>query len=104
MITISSRVTPSAVAPPLSPDQEGTQGGDWGSSICRGGSPTHCRARATSIDSCEAVVDRPSSLHSDSPLQTPARCAPADRSSPACGCLICSTACGANSAIVGGGV
>src|SRR5688500_18401745 len=99
---ISSRVTPCHVAPPLSPDQYGTHGGDCGSSICRGGSPTHRRTRATSIDSCEAAVDGSVLLQLPWASQSPARSVPPDRPGPAWGCVICSTAWGANSAIVGG--
>src|SRR5688572_9611204 len=36
----SSPVTPRHVAPPLSPSKKATQGGDRGSSVCRGGVPT----------------------------------------------------------------
>src|SRR5687768_13127919 len=101
---IESRVTPFAVAPPLSPDQNGTHGGDCGSSICRGGSPTHRRTRATSIDSREVVVDGASVSQLPCVSQTPALSVRPDPVSPAWGCMICSTAWGANSAMVGGGV
>src|SRR5688500_746889 len=94
-----SRVTPFAVAPPLSPDQYGTQGGDCGSSICLGGSPTQRRTRATSTacraissaltcsSSAEVSLDAPPGVAARSPVES----------------VICSTACGANSAMVGGG-
>src|SRR5687768_14785139 len=52
---IEVAVTPRNVAPPLSPFQYGTQGGDWGSSICRGGDPKHCRTRATSMGASGAT-------------------------------------------------
>src|ERR1041384_994523 len=42
-ILISSPVTPGYVAPPLSPLNPGTHGGDRGSSVWRGGLPTHSR-------------------------------------------------------------
>src|SRR5579884_4078943 len=41
--------TPCHVAPPLLPCQDGTQGGDWVSSICRGGLPTQSRVRGVTV-------------------------------------------------------
>lgn len=47
---ISVPVTPVAVTPPLSPSKiVAWHGGDMGSSIWRGGSPTHERDRATRV-------------------------------------------------------
>src|SRR5947208_16573747 len=94
---ISSRVTPRDVAPPLSPDQNGTQGGDCGSSIWRGGSPTHLRTRGTMMGAFAAgtgvgVAAEPAPAPPLRPLLD-------DWSVGAS--VMFSTDCGANSAMVG---
>src|SRR5687767_10655267 len=100
-----SRVTPLLVAPPFSPDQYGTHGGDCGSSICRGGSPTHLRTRGTSI-TCWSLAGSSGGMP-----PAPQACPAAHSPEPCPELLDCSagasviwsTACGANSAMLGGG-
>src|SRR3954451_24465706 len=110
---ISSLVTPRHVAPPLSPFQYGTQGGDCGSSIWRGGAPMHRRTRATSTGgfasdgaTLEVVVVAAGPAPPPPPSPAPPEPPPPEPNWLDCSvgaCLICSVACGANSAMEGGG-
>src|SRR4051812_30046339 len=101
-----SRVTPFHVAPPLSPSQYGTHGGDCGSSICRGGLPTHLRCRGTTVVGVAAaasgavVVVVPISPSTPSP---PAPLPKRDDCSVGAS-WIALLACGLISAMAGGGV
>src|SRR2546426_12447675 len=93
-----SRVTPFDVAPPLSPDQYGTQGGDCGSSICLGGSPTHLRTRETSIGVGAPPPPGPAA-HGPLPMQSPVPGpVPLELDWSDGASVMLSTACGANSA------
>src|SRR5688572_3842527 len=94
----SSRVTPCAVAPPLSPSQYATHGGECGSSIWRGGSPTQRWARGTTVvGGGSVVVDAtPPPSPPPPPPPSPNWLACSDGAS-----VICSLACGLISAMAG---
>src|SRR5690349_6070906 len=106
---ILSLVTPFQVAPPLSPCQNGTHGGDWLSSICRGGSPMQRCVTGSGPGSAGGLTlgngepppppgpgPRAASLPTPLPVPNLLDCSLG-------AFLICFTACGANCATVGGG-
>src|SRR4051794_30656221 len=110
---ISSPVTPRVVAPPLDPSKYGTHGGDCGSSVWRGGSPKQRRRRARStVGWPGTVVVGPAGVVVVvvvGPPLAPDCSAPPGPWPFALACSdgafwICWLACGANSAIAGGGV
>src|SRR4051812_29507578 len=109
---ISSRDTPKEVAPPLSfaGSQYGTHGGDCGSSVCRGGLPTQRlmlfrSGPPLSPPGPAGCVTAVVVVVGDSPEPpTPLPPASPDPEFDACSfgaSLICSTACGAISAMAG---
>src|SRR5687767_7288275 len=61
MTRISSPETPCHVSPPLSASKNGTHGGEFGSSVCRGGSPTQffvigCSASLSPMSSSGGLI------------------------------------------------
>src|SRR3954447_842792 len=107
---IVSRVTPCQVAPPLSlPPQNATQGGDCGSSVCRGGSPTHRRTRAPGgsarLGTAGGLTDARGDADGRAAVRSPTSPPSPEPKSLVCSfgaSLICSRGCGANSAMAGG--
>src|SRR5579872_5440720 len=106
---IVSFVTPCHVEPPLSPCQNAMHGGDWGSSVWRGGSPTHCSVTGRTVVGGAANRD----VLLGGPLvvvvppgNSPAPPAPEPNRLVWCegAWVICLFACGLISAIAGGGV
>src|SRR4051812_45520779 len=110
---ISFAVTPFAVAPPLSPSQYGTHGGDCASSTWRGGPPMHAFRALVSmtgplggfcaVPGGSVVVVAPPPPPSPAPDPLPPLAEPLCDVCSGGACFSACTASGAYSAVGGGG-